>query len=70
MVLKCIEDEWAVVCPKGCLPGGHVSASYVERREQQDAIDAAKVAANYPEFNPRTFTPEEREANKRALFGE
>jgi hypothetical protein len=70
MVLKCLDGEWAVVCPKGCLPGGHVSSSYVEMREKQDAIDALKVASNYPDLNPHRFTPEERESNKRALFGE
>jgi|GEM_PF-5692939 len=70
VVLRCIEDEWRIVCPKGCQPGGHVSAGYVEYRLAQDAIDAAKVAANYPELNPYKPTPGEREANRRALFGE
>jgi hypothetical protein len=68
VVLKCIENEWQIVCPHDCQPGGHVSAGYVEWRERQDAIDAAKVQHNYPELAPQTST-EEREANKRALFG-
>ncbi len=69
VVLKCIENEWQIVCPRGCQPGGHVSAGYVEWRERQDIIDAAKVAANYPELNPYKSTPEERQANRAALFG-
>jgi hypothetical protein len=68
VVLKCVEGQWQIVCPRGCQPGGHVSAAYVEWRRQQDAIDAAKVQHNYPEFVSKT-SPEEREANKRALFG-
>lgn len=70
VVLKVIEGEWQIVCPRGCQPGGHVSAGYVEWREQQDIIDAAKVTANYPELNPHKSTPEQREASKRALYGE
>ena len=34
-------------------------------------MDYIIAAANYPEFNPHPkFTAEEREANRRALFGE
>jgi hypothetical protein len=70
VVLKWIDNEYQIVCPNDCHPGGHVSAGYVEWRERQDIIDAAKVAANYPELNPHRFTPEQREANRRALYGE
>jgi len=68
MVLKWLDDDWQIVCPHGCQPGGHVSAGYVEWRERQDIIDAAKVAANYPELAPK-ISPEERKANREALFG-
>lgn len=69
VVLKCVEGAWLPVCPKGCQPGGVVSETYVDHRRANDSIDAAKVAANYPQLAPDTRTPEDRDADKRALFG-
>lgn len=69
MVLRFIDGEWTVICPRGCQPGGHVSAGYVDHREHQDALDAERVAANYPELDEKKSTPEELEAKKKALWG-
>jgi hypothetical protein len=70
VVLKCIDGDWVVVCPKGCQPGGHVSEDYVEYRRAQDALDAAKVAANYPELAPAKPAPDEIKAKAAALWPE
>jgi len=70
VVLKCVEDDWIVVCLKGCQPGGHVSEDYVAWRRTQDGIDAAKVAANYPELAPAEPSPDEIKANAAALWPE
>jgi hypothetical protein len=57
---------WEIYCPKECEPGGHVSEENVEMRKKQDAMDAAKVAFNYPELDPT----EPVEGESEALFQE
>jgi hypothetical protein len=69
VVLKYVEGEWVVVCPKGCQPGGHVSEDYVEYRRQRDTMDYMIAAANYPELAPKP-DPEMLKAGRKALFGE
>jgi len=68
VVLKCVEGDWVVVCPKGCQPGGHVSEDYVEWRRAKDAAEAAQVAANYPEL--AGLDPEEIKKDAAALWPE
>ncbi|MCJ7528832.1 MAG: hypothetical protein MUO37_12180 [Methyloceanibacter sp.] len=70
VVLKCVEGEWTVVCPKDCSPGGFVSENYVNYRQMNDAIDTAKVAANYPDLNPHKPKPENAGRAAEALFGQ
>lgn len=46
------DGSWEIYCPKECEPGGHVSEEYVEMTRKEDAMDAAKVAFNYPDLDP------------------
>jgi len=68
VVLKYVEDDWIVVCPKGCQPSGHVSEEYVAWRRAKDAAEAAQVAANYPEL--AGLDPDETTKNTAALWPE
>jgi hypothetical protein len=68
LVLKWIEGDRVVVCPKGCQGDGHVSEDYVTWRRAKDAADAAQVAANYPELAGPSMTPDEIAKNTAALW--
>jgi hypothetical protein len=70
VVLKWLDEEWGIVCPRGCQPGGHISENYVISAIIRDTQDAGKVLANYPELNPHKLSREQVEGAKRALFGE
>jgi len=70
VVYRWVGDDWHVVCPKGCEPGGHVSEEYVEVAQAHDAYMAAEVASNYPELVENQPSKEELSKNRQALFGE
>ena len=70
VVMKKIDDEWIVICPKGCEPGGHVSEDYVQMMETKDAIEAGSVAENYPELaGKKQKTQEEIQDDIETLYG-
>ena len=69
MTMKKIDEDWVIVCPKGCEPGGHVSESFVDQQQKKDSIDAFKVGQNYPELDPNKLTEEEIKNGKDALWG-
>lgn len=68
MTMKHVDDEWVIVCPKGCEPGGHVSESFVEQQRLKDSMDTFKVGQNYPELDPNKLTEEELKAGRDALW--
>lgn len=69
VVEKRIDDEWQIVCPKGCEPGGHVSEAYVKARMAEDLLEAHQVIQNYPELAPEgEMSAEEIEAAAEALW--
>lgn len=41
-----------LICSKGCKPGGHVDAGWVEAQIAKSAIEYERVAQNYPELAP------------------
>jgi len=45
-----VGDE--LVCPKGCEPGGHVDAGWVEGQIANDTYEYERVAQNYPDLVP------------------
>lgn len=62
-------DHWRAVCPKGCEPGGLVSAAWVERQRTNDQMNSERVRHEYPELDPLPErTPEEKSAARKALF--
>jgi hypothetical protein len=70
VVLRCTTGGvWAIQCPRGCSPGGHVTEDYAEQAIARDVIDAEKVLANYPELRPDRGADNPAAARK-ALFGE
>lgn len=58
-----------IACPRGCMPGGHVSENFVERRRAEDMINAVKVEAAYPNLIERVpMTSDEINASASALW--
>ncbi len=72
--LLCEDGRWFLRCAKDepCEPTGFVSGEWAYNARIQNRLDAAKVAAAYPELVPgqRRLTPAEREAVMTALWGE
>ncbi len=64
--------NYAVVCPKGCKPGGFVTRMWADQRRAADAAEAAEVARNYPSLAPEGILPttEQVERARKALWGE
>jgi hypothetical protein len=63
------ENDYIVQCPKGCQPGGFVSAVFAADFAQRDALAAAEVASNYPELAPEK-EPLDKKRIAKALWGE
>ena len=64
-------ERLEIACPRGCLPGGHVSEMFVERRRAEDMINAVKVEEAYPQLVERVpMSDDEHRASEGALWGE
>ncbi len=63
---------WAVVCPRGCQPGGFATRAWAEEQRAKNYAEAVEVARNYPALAPDGLVPtkEQSECAKKALFGE
>ena len=68
LVIKWKQGSWQVICPKACQPGGFVTQQYAHLWRQQNVVDAAEAAANYPQLAPRRNR--DPKAARAALFGD
>lgn len=64
LVEKFIDGEFAVVCPKGCQPGGFVAREYAARRKSESIEELYDVYHNLPQLKPA------QKIDTKALFQE
>lgn len=64
------QDEWKVVCPKGC-DRGFVSQHWVEQQRAKDSQEAREVAKSYPNLlGSKGLSQEELKRGKDLLYPE
>lgn len=69
LVERHINGEFTIVCPRGCQPGGFVTAEYAARRRSNDLADFYEVVANYPQLDSRPkLSAEQKTRDLQALF--
>ena len=71
LVEKFIDDQYQVVCPRNCQPGGFVTQAWAAEQKAENHVEAIEVVKNYPELaTTKPLSADERAADKRALYGE
>lgn len=70
LVERYLDDEFKVVCPKGCQPGGFCTQAWADSRRAESAAELDEVARHYPQLDMRPKrSPEQQRAAIDALFG-